>query len=143
MKKALPLIYACSGCSAAGQLANALAVQMDREENAQMSCISGVGGKVPALLALARSGRKIIAVDGCAMRCTEQSLREAGVGPDAKIFLAEMSVSKGVGQEFRPEDLTRLLPEIRRQCAALIIKYESPQFVSVQPFESGFMTITG
>jgi len=60
-----PLVYSCSGCSSAAQLANHLALQLDRHGMAEMSCIAGVGGDVPQLLKLAHSGRPIIALDGC------------------------------------------------------------------------------
>lgn len=39
----LPLVYSCSGCSSAAQMANVLAVELDRERIAEMSCIAGVG----------------------------------------------------------------------------------------------------
>lgn len=38
-----PLVYSSSGCSNVAQLANDVAVVMDREGLAQMSCIAGVG----------------------------------------------------------------------------------------------------
>jgi hypothetical protein len=41
------------------QLANALAVRLDREERAEMSCIVGVGGNVKPLVRTATSGRPI------------------------------------------------------------------------------------
>jgi uncharacterized metal-binding protein len=53
----LPLVYACSGCSSAAQLANHVALQLDRRGVAEMSCIAGVGGDVPYLLKIAQSGR--------------------------------------------------------------------------------------
>ncbi|WP_435924161.1 putative zinc-binding protein [Paenibacillus sp. DYY-L-2] len=40
----LPLVYSCSGCSSAAQTANRIAIKMDREKIAEMSCIAGVGG---------------------------------------------------------------------------------------------------
>lgn len=46
----LPLVYACSGCSNAAQLANHFALRLTRAGLAEMSCIAGVGGQVPALL---------------------------------------------------------------------------------------------
>ena len=55
----LPLVYACSGCSNVAQLANTLAVRLDRSGVAEMSCIAGVGGHVAALVNKARSGRRI------------------------------------------------------------------------------------
>lgn len=43
-----PLVYSCSGCSSAAQLANHVALQLDRRGVAEMSCIAGVGGDGPS-----------------------------------------------------------------------------------------------
>lgn len=83
----LPLVYACSGCSSVAQLANGMAVRLDRLGKAEMSCISGVGGGVPALLKVARSGRPILALDGCALACVRACLDKAGVAPTAHLIL--------------------------------------------------------
>src|SRR5690606_21354051 len=58
----LPLVYSCSGCSSAAQMANWLAVALDRRGLAEMSCIAGVGGDVPKLVRVATSGRPIIGI---------------------------------------------------------------------------------
>ena len=42
-----PIVYSCSGCSSAAQLANHVALRLDRCGAAEMSCIAGVGGDVP------------------------------------------------------------------------------------------------
>lgn len=55
----LPLVYSCSGCSSAAQTANLIAIKMDREDIAEMSCIAGVGGDVKPLVKTAKSGRPI------------------------------------------------------------------------------------
>src|SRR3990167_1039811 len=75
----LPLVYSCSGCSSVAQLANRLALELDREQVAEMSCIAGVGGGVPALVKKALSGRRIIALDGCALRCVHSCLARVNV----------------------------------------------------------------
>ncbi|HSW24057.1 MAG TPA: putative zinc-binding protein, partial [Burkholderiaceae bacterium] len=77
-----PLVYACSGCSSAAQLANFVAVRLDRADLAEMSCIAGVGGDVPSLLKTARSGRPIVALDGCPLACVKSSLARHGITPD-------------------------------------------------------------
>lgn len=46
----LPLVYSCSGCSNNAQLANQVAIELDREHTAEMSCIAGVGGGVMSLV---------------------------------------------------------------------------------------------
>ena len=42
-----PLVYSCSGCSNAAQMANQMALWLDCEGEAEMSCIAGVGGASP------------------------------------------------------------------------------------------------
>lgn len=42
----LPLVYSCSGCSSAAQMANYMAIQLDKRGDAEMSCIAGVGGNL-------------------------------------------------------------------------------------------------
>ena len=60
----LPLVYSCSGASSAAQMANCIAVRLDRLKVAEMSCIAGVGGDVKPLVRTTKSGRTVIALDG-------------------------------------------------------------------------------
>jgi uncharacterized metal-binding protein len=90
----LPLVYSCSGCSSAAQMANDLAVRLDREGFAEMSCIAGVGGGVGSLVRKAVAGRPIIAVDGCHLRCVRQCLARHDVQADAELLLSEHGVKK-------------------------------------------------
>lgn len=90
----LPLVYACSGCSSVAQLANDCALRLDREGQAEMSCISGVGGGVVSLVKLARSGRPILALDGCALACVSACLHNAGVNPDRHLILNREGAKK-------------------------------------------------
>ncbi|WP_184198231.1 putative zinc-binding protein [Chitinimonas taiwanensis] len=89
-----PLVYACSGCSSVAQLANDVAIALDRQGEAEMSCISGVGGGVGALVKLARSGRPILALDGCALACVQACLANAGVAPDTHLILNQLGAKK-------------------------------------------------
>lgn len=93
-KPSLPLVYSCSGCSSAAQMANAFAIRLDRAGLAEMSCIAGVGGGVPALVKTARSGRRMLALDGCAMACVAACLRNAGVEADTHLVLSGFGVKK-------------------------------------------------
>jgi hypothetical protein len=46
---------------------------------AEMSCIAGVGGNVPALVRKAQSGRRILALDGCQLHCVKGCLAQHGI----------------------------------------------------------------
>ena len=100
MKSPLPLVYSCSGCSSAAQMANALAIRLDREGVAEMSCIAGVGGGVEGLVRTARAGRPILALDGCVLACARACLARAGLSPDRHVVLAEFGVKKRKHADF-------------------------------------------
>jgi uncharacterized metal-binding protein len=115
----LPLVYSCSGCSSAAQLANHLAILLDRSGDAEMSCIAGVGGDVPSLVRLAKSGRPAIAIDGCPLFCVRSCLARHGVTPAAHFNLAAAGVRKRFQTDFDPAEAHRLLPELAECAQAL------------------------
>ena len=108
----LPLVYSCSGCSSAAQLANHVAVRMDRKGVAEMSCIAGVGGDVPKLVRLAQSGRPIVALDGCPLVCVKSSLARHGITPERHYQLHEYGVKKRNHQDFDPQEAAEVLARI-------------------------------
>lgn len=116
----LPLVYSCSGCSSAAQLANHLALRLDREGVAEMSCIAGVGGNVPSLVRkaaeAAKAGRTILALDGCALACARSCLAERGLAPTVHVQLQEHGVRKRYGADF---DATQAEPLFRQLAARL------------------------
>lgn len=106
--KSLPLVYSCSGCSSAAQLANAVALRLDRDGAAEMSCIAGVGGGVAPLVKLAQSGRTIVAIDGCPLACARECLAKQGVRPDHHLLLNELGIRKKMHTDFDPADVDGL-----------------------------------
>jgi uncharacterized metal-binding protein len=111
----LPLVYSCSGCSSAAQAANYIALKLDREGEAEMSCISGVGGNVPHLVNIACSGRPILALDGCPLACTLHCLAERGVAADYHLQLQEHGVKKRYHADFDRVQADRIASEVVQQ----------------------------
>lgn len=122
------LVYACSGCSSAAQLANHLAVRLDRNGDAEMSCIAGVGGRVKSLVLIAQraaqEGRPILAIDGCPLACVKNSLARIDVVPTQHLQLAEHGVRKAAHADFDPQQaqtlLTRCTERVRDLNAAYL-----------------------
>ena len=98
-----PLVYSCSGCSSAAQMANYIALQLDRNGVAEMSCIVGVGGNVKKLVHQAFSGRKLITIDGCPLACSKACLGNHSLSSDKHFDLTAMGVKKRMHEDF---DLT-------------------------------------
>jgi len=114
-----PIVYGCSGCSSAAQLANHLALRLDRAGVAQMSCIAGVGGDVAPLVRVARSGRPVVAIDGCQLHCARACLARQGVEPALHVALSELGVAKRPGGEFDPRQADEVFAEVAARVALL------------------------
>jgi uncharacterized metal-binding protein len=81
-------------------MANQLALRLDRAGEAEMSCIAGVGGGVAGLVRTARSGRAILALDGCVLHCVSACLANAGVTADQHLVLSDYGVRKRKHADF-------------------------------------------
>jgi len=114
----LPLVYSCSGCSSAAQTANQVALQLDRQGVAEMSCIAGVGGDVPHLLKIAKSGRPIVGIDGCVLACVKSSLARHGIAPRWYLQLHEYGVKKRYHTDFDAEQVESVTAEVTRLVTA-------------------------
>lgn len=113
------LVYACSGCSDVAQLANSVALRLDHAGEAEMSCIAGVGGGVPGLVRTARSGRPIVAIDGCQMHCASHCLAKAGVSPTEHVKLYESGLRKRRGQFYDEQTIKDVTSEVQALIARL------------------------
>lgn len=108
-----PLVYSCSGCSNLAQTANHLAVTLNKEQLAEMSCIAGVGGNVPSLVKKAKSGRKIIAIDGCHLACAKACLGNHDVIPYEHLVLTTYGYKKRYNEAVSEQTVNNLLIEAR------------------------------
>ena len=116
-----PLVYSCSGCSSAAQMANYLAVRLDRLGIAEMSCIAGVGGNVNKLVHTARSGRKIIVIDGCPLACAKACLNNHNIKPDFDIELTRFGIQKRQHEDFNKEKADSMLEVIQEKISEINI----------------------
>ncbi len=88
------VVYACSGCSDAGELADRIARRLTREGAAEMSCLAGIGGRVKPLVNKASSAGRILAIDGCPLNCTRHTLELAGFKHFQHLELHKLGMKK-------------------------------------------------
>lgn len=108
----LPIVYSCSGCSSAAQMANHIAIKLDRSDLAEMSCIAGVGGNVKKLVKTAKAGRKIVVIDGCPLACSKACLSNHDIVPDLHYDLSKLGVKKVQREDYDPIQAAEILDEI-------------------------------
>lgn len=117
----LPLVYSCSGCSSAAQLANHAAVRLDREGLVEMSCIAGLGGDVPSLLRKAHDAvqaqRPIVAIDGCVLACAKKTLQRHGLAASRHVELWRLGVRKRLHEDFSAGEAAAALAHCREVAA--------------------------
>jgi uncharacterized metal-binding protein len=110
--RSLPLVYSCSGCSSVAQLANYVAICLDRAGLAEMSCIAGVGGDVPSLVKIAKSGRPVIAIDGCSLHCVRSCLARHGIEPARQYTLTDFEIKKRFHMDFDENEAKRVFDHV-------------------------------
>ena len=90
----LPVAYACSGCTSAGELADHIARRLDAAGIAEMGSIAGIGAAEPQQLSKARSRFPVIAIDGCPNGCARACLVRHGIEPARHYVLTRFGVPK-------------------------------------------------
>lgn len=129
LDQTLPLVYSCSGCSSAAQMANYLAIQLDRQGDAEMSCIAGVGGNVKQLVRIACSERPIIALDGCPLQCVKSCLEMHNITPTQHVLLNTYGVKKRQRTDFDLDEADVLLKKMTEMAQYLKSKNEEKSLV--------------
>jgi uncharacterized metal-binding protein len=100
-------------------MANYMALRLDGEDMAEMSCIAGFGGNVPHLVKIATSGWPILVLDGCPLQCAEACLRQHGIEPDEHVVFSQHRVRKRYHAEFDQAEAKALVAWLRPIAARL------------------------
>ena len=89
-----PVVYACSGCSNVARIAHDIALNLDSDGLAEMSCVSGVIGNVIPVREIATSAQQIIVIDGCGLQCTKACLDACQIKVDHHFVITEFDIEK-------------------------------------------------
>lgn len=92
-----PIVFACSGCSNAGQLAGRVALELDRRGVAEMSCLAGVGAAKPLFLNKLKD-RQVWIIDGCPINCSLGVFEQVQEDAAVHIRLHDLGIKKNAAQ---------------------------------------------
>ncbi|MDD2439511.1 MAG: putative zinc-binding protein [Methanosarcinaceae archaeon] len=107
-------IFACSGSSNVGQIANKIAIELTKQKVGKMMCTVGIGGRINGLLKSAEGTERLIAIDGCPLNCTQETLKLAGFSPDRHIVISEFGIKKNKELELKAEELEEVMKKIKK-----------------------------
>ena len=103
---------ACSGSSNVAQLANAIAVRLDRSGVAGHVVHRRGGRRRQAARSEGNLGRRIVVIDGCPLGCCEAALSRHDVTADSVVRLHERGLRKRQHVDFEPEERDEVFAEI-------------------------------
>lgn len=87
------LVFACSGASDVGAVADQAARALSRDNVAYMSCAAAIAAKVPQILERTAAADHILVIDGCDKACAK-TIVESGGFPHAYLQLGTIGMEK-------------------------------------------------
>ena len=107
------MVFACSGGSNVGQVANRAAMQLDQEGRARMYCLAGVTPHLDGMVAGAQSAGFRVAIDGCPIACAKEGLTHAGLQIDQYVVMTDLGIEKEHNFLMAPADVERVVSAVR------------------------------
>jgi uncharacterized metal-binding protein len=107
------ILYACSGASDVGQIADKTARKLSKDGYGNMTCLAAIGAHLSGFVESAKATTENIAIDGCPVACSRKNLEHIGVTPKSYI-LTEMGLVKGK-TKVTDEVVNKMSEEIKRQ----------------------------
>jgi len=89
------LIFACSGASDVGEIADKATRELTRQGAGRMFCLAGIGGKVSGIVESTRSAPKVLVLDGCKLNCARKTMEHGGFDSFDHLRMTDLSMEKG------------------------------------------------
>ncbi len=88
------LLYACSGATNTGYLADQVARTLSADNFGSMTCLAAVGAELSGFIASAEAADKNIVIDGCSVACGAKIFKDKGLNFDHYIT-TDFGIKKG------------------------------------------------
>lgn len=89
------LVFACSGASDVGDVADQAARRVSRMKLASMGCLAAVANGLDFAMDPIKAAERIIVIDGCPENCAKLIMEKAGVSSFDHVLLSELGMEKG------------------------------------------------
>lgn len=90
------IIFACSGASDVGEIADRAARRLRDEGVGKMHCLSAVGAGVESFMKFYKQTTDpILTIDGCALNCATNCVKQAGLNLSRSVSLDALGFKKG------------------------------------------------
>lgn len=109
------LIFACSGSSNVGQIANLSALELTRQGFGRMFCLAGLGGHISGMIESTRAGKLIIAIDGCSVGCAKKTIEHVGLQAGEYIQVTDLGIEKNHSFDYPQVEVKRVVENLKKR----------------------------
>lgn len=107
------LVYACSGGSNVGQIANEIAKNFTNMGFAKMTCGIALGANLSGFIVSAKSADKNIVIDGCTVGCLKKVFENHKISNYDYYIITEMGIEKNKSFMMDLEEIYRIEETIK------------------------------
>lgn len=112
------LVFACSGASNVGQIANLAGLKLTQDKIGKMYCLAGIGGHVSGMVESTKAAKMIVGIDGCPVACAKKILEHAGFKSDEYVQVTEMGIEKTYGFHYPEFDVQKVADHLKSRILA-------------------------
>jgi uncharacterized metal-binding protein len=102
------LIFACSGGSNVGQIANDAAKKLTTQNVGKMYCLAGIGGHVSGFAQATREAKNVVAIDGCPLHCARKTLEQAECPVNIHVIVTDLNIKKSSDFNLDEKDIAKV-----------------------------------
>jgi uncharacterized metal-binding protein len=96
------LLFACSGGSDVGEVADRAARKLTGEGAGAMYCLAGIGGQIGGIVKTTEAADRIVVIDGCQVGCGAATLHQAGFRDFLHVCVTDLGLRKGTTEVGEP-----------------------------------------
>ncbi len=95
------------------KIANAAAMELDKQGEAQMYCLVGVAAHIGGMVDSAKNASGIIAVDGCQVACAKAALDHMQIPFTQHIVVSDLEIKKNHVFEWTDEQVKKVVSVVK------------------------------
>lgn len=111
------LVYACSGGANVGEIADASARKLMKENCATMFCLAGLGAQIEGMVQTAKDAELNLLIDGCPMDCTKKVFDKLAITNYHQLRVTDLGIEKTKGVEITEEQVTKTVQKAKQLVA--------------------------
>ena len=111
----LNIILVCGGAANVGLIGYLAAVELTKNGEARMCCITPIGAKTSSYIDISKRAKKLIIINGCQNQCAKKVAEQAGINKiDYNLIVSDV-IKKAPTFDISDENVKLIMDKIRKE----------------------------